>query len=68
LKSGCGQVPEESFKAAFGREKQTVRIDRPITQANIIIGQAGVSRDNPDFYALSVMNYILGGGGFASGW
>ena len=61
-----GKVPEESFKAAFGREKQTVKIDRPITQANIIIGQAGVSRDNPDFYALSVMNYILGGGGFAS--
>nr|MBC8413612.1 insulinase family protein [bacterium] len=26
----------------------------------------GVSRGDPDYYSLSVMNYILGGGGFAS--
>ncbi|MCX8070593.1 MAG: insulinase family protein [Thermodesulfovibrionales bacterium] len=41
-------------------------INRDITQANIIFGHLGVKRSNPDFYALSVMNYILGGGGFAS--
>jgi zinc protease len=43
-----------------------VKIDRDITQANIILGHIGVSRENPDFYALTVMNYILGGGGFSS--
>ena len=43
-----------------------MKIDRSLTQANIILGQSGVSRDNPDFYALQVMNYILGGGGFSS--
>ena len=43
-----------------------MKIDRGITQANIILGHAGVSRDNPDYYALTVMNYILGGGGFSS--
>jgi zinc protease len=42
------------------------KIDRPITQANIIWGHLGISRANPDFYALQVMNYILGGGGFVS--
>jgi zinc protease len=42
------------------------RIDRPITQANIIWGHLGISRSNPDFYILQVMNYILGGGGFVS--
>jgi zinc protease len=42
------------------------KIDRPITQANIIWGHHGISRSNPDFYALQVMNYILGGGGFVS--
>jgi zinc protease len=26
----------------------------------------GIARSHPDFYALQVMNYILGGGGFAS--
>ncbi len=41
-------------------------IDRDITQANIIIGHKGVSRDNPDYYDIVVMNYLLGGGGFAS--
>ena len=41
-------------------------IDKPISQANIILGQRGVARDNPDYYALTVMNFILGGGGFTS--
>ncbi len=45
---------------------EVIRIDRDITQANIIIGHLGIKRDNPDYYAVSVMNYILGGGGFAS--
>ena len=48
------------------REKKVVVIDKDITQANIILGHIGISRDNPDYYAVSVMNYILGGGGFAS--
>jgi zinc protease len=47
-------------------EKKTVVIDRKTTQASIIFGHTGVSRDNPDYDAISVMNYILGGGGFSS--
>ena len=44
-----------------------IKIDRPISQANLVWGHEGVSRTpNPDFYALQVMNYILGGGGFVS--
>ena len=46
--------------------KKVVKIERDLTQANIILGQTGISRDNPDYYAISVMNYILGGGGFSS--
>ena len=61
-----GEVPALRFITNFEKEQKTVKINRPITQANIILGQAGVSRENPDFYALTVMNYILGGGGFAS--
>ncbi|HLC21727.1 MAG TPA: pitrilysin family protein [Candidatus Methylomirabilis sp.] len=49
------------------QEKIVVKkIDRGVTQANIILGHQGIRRDNPDFYAISVMNYILGGGGFSS--
>ena len=48
------------------RKRETIKIDKDLTQATIKLGHIGVSRDNPDYYALSVMNYILGGGGFAS--
>ena len=60
------EIPKESFKIAFLKDRKTVKIDKGITQANIILGHAGVSRENPDYYALTVMNYILGGGGFSS--
>lgn len=43
-----------------------IRVNKNITQANIIIGHEGVARGHPDYYAIHVMNYILGGGGFAS--
>ncbi|MFN8642563.1 MAG: pitrilysin family protein [Candidatus Binatia bacterium] len=45
---------------------QTVRVDRPVTQAGIVMGHLGVARDNPDYEAIQVMNYVLGGGGFSS--
>jgi len=48
------------------RVRETIKIDKDLTQATIKLGHIGVSRDNPDYYSLSVMNYILGGGGFAS--
>jgi len=33
-----------------------------MTQSDIIMGHLGIRRDNPDFYAVEVMNEILGGG------
>lgn len=42
------------------------KIDKSITQANIAMGHLGISRENPDYYAVLIMNYILGGGGFSS--
>jgi zinc protease len=47
-------------------EAQVIRVNKDLTQANIILGQNGVGRESPDYYALQVMNYILGGGGFSS--
>jgi zinc protease len=61
-----GKAPVTALENVFAREEKTVKIDRSLTQANIVLGQEGVSRDNPDYYALTVMNYILGGGGFSS--
>jgi zinc protease len=54
------------FNASYAKGPQTITINRQITQANIVLGDIGVRRDHPDYYSLSVMNYILGGGGFGS--
>ena len=35
-------------------------------QAYVLIGQPGIKRADPDFLALTVGNYVLGGGGFVS--
>jgi zinc protease len=51
--------------AQFG-SAQNVRIQKDLTQANIVMGHAGVPRSNPDYYAIQVMNYILGGGDLSS--
>jgi zinc protease len=61
-----GKVSDGPAPNVFAKGPKTVKIDRMLAQANIILGHAGISRDNPDFYALMVMNYILGGGGFSS--
>ena len=45
---------------------RALRINKDLTQANIILGHGGVPRGHPDYYAIQVMNYILGGGGFSS--
>jgi len=35
-------------------------------QAQVLFGQPGVTRADPDYFALTVGNYVLGGGGFVS--
>lgn len=42
------------------------KIQKDVTQANIVIGHIGIARENPDYYPVMIMNYILGGGGFSS--
>ncbi len=57
--------PEPDAAPAPGKIQQKL-IDKPLTQATIMLGHLGISRRNPDYYATYVMNYILGGGGFSS--
>jgi len=56
-----GKIPDEHFTSTFTEEAKTVMIDRNISQANLILGHRGISRKNPDYYAATVMNYVLGG-------
>src|SRR5262249_36409868 len=45
---------------------QTVRVAFASTQSHVLLGEAALTRDDPDYFPLLVGNYILGGGGFAS--
>ncbi len=56
------EVPDVIAAAAGKR----VVIEKPIPQSVIRFGHAGIKREDPDFYAAYVMNYVLGGGGFES--
>ncbi len=63
--TGCGalpSVPEVSALAA----PQTLALPFESAQAHVLIGQPGMRRADPDFFALFVGNHILGGGGFVS--
>jgi zinc protease len=56
--------PVESAKA-LGEAKR-VDIAHPSQQTHIMMGQPGISRDDPDYFALYVGNHILGGSGLVS--
>lgn len=61
-----GEPPPKPLTLLAAPEVGTIRVHKDLTQANIVLGQRGVGRENPDYYALQVMNYVLGGGGFSS--
>ena len=44
--------------------QQTIAFDA--AQAQVLVGQPGYRRNDPDFFTMLVGNYILGGGGFVS--
>ncbi|HLS19611.1 MAG TPA: pitrilysin family protein [Paracoccaceae bacterium] len=41
-------------------------IEQNVPQSVAMFGQAGIARDDPDFFPAFVMNHILGGGGLTS--
>ncbi|MEE2760036.1 MAG: pitrilysin family protein [Pseudomonadota bacterium] len=45
---------------------RTIIINKPVPQSIIRFGHSGIKRDDPDFLAAYLMNYLLGGGGFES--
>lgn len=45
---------------------ERVQINHPSKQTHILVGQPGVKRGDPDYFALYVGNHVLGGGGMIS--
>jgi zinc protease len=59
-----GEPMRAEFPAPPARTEKTLTIvDRPgSSQSNIVLSNLGITRNDPDFYALQVMNQILGAG------
>ena len=59
----AGTRPTFSYPAVPAPQKTTIfLVDRPgAAQSTMAIGEPGPPRDTPDYYALQVMNTILGG-------
>ncbi|GIL40998.1 M16 family metallopeptidase [Roseiterribacter gracilis] len=45
---------------------KTIVVERPIPQTIVVSATQGVRRSDPQWYAASLMNYVLGGGSFNS--
>lgn len=64
-----GVAPELSASGnstASNLPVQEKRIDHPSAQSHVLMGQVGIARSDPDYFALYVGNHVLGGGGFDS--
>lgn len=59
-------APAEPLPQAGLPEGGTVSIAHPATQSHLALGLPAIPRGHPDFFALQVGNYVLGGGGFVS--
>ena len=62
---GCAALPPVPEVAALAAAKDE-RLPFDSAQAHVWIGQPGYLRRDPDHFALTLGNYILGGGGFVS--
>jgi zinc protease len=60
------QLPATPDAAPRPAPADPVVVQLGIPQTLVVFSGPGLKRDDPDFYAAYVLNYILGGGGFSS--
>lgn len=63
--AACAPLPAIAPVVALTTPKDE-RIAFDSAQAHVFIGQPGYPRQDPDHFALTLGNYVLGGGGFVS--
>ena len=61
-----GAAAAEPLPAVVQPRGETLRIAHPAAQSHILLGLPALTRRDPDYFALLVGNYSLGGGGFVS--
>jgi zinc protease len=71
LDTHLGSLPTGGGRAPLAATSLPVQsapeyVSEPFPQAVAVFALPGITRDDPDFYAAYLMNYMLGGGGFES--
>lgn len=67
LDKALGGLPEGDVRAAIANGPEVtvpaiIRAPMDVPQGTVLLGHLGIPRSDPDFYAMLVMNEILGGG------
>jgi zinc protease len=65
-KLSAGEVAQPLPPVPVLKKPAEIVMPFPSSQVHVLMGQPGMSRDDPDYFALYVGNYILGGGGLVS--
>ena len=63
--AGCAPLPPVAEVAPLAAASVT-EVPFDSAQAHVMLGQPGYQRRDPDHFALTLGNYVLGGGGFVS--
>ncbi|MBI3597502.1 MAG: insulinase family protein [Nitrospirae bacterium] len=62
-----GRIDRPSLPPVRDALKPSVNlVEKDISQTHLRIGHLGIRQDDPDYFAVSLLNDILGGGGFRS--
>ena len=64
LPAGAGRPA--ALPAVVLPQRETIKLAHPAAQSHIHVGLPAMARTDPDYFALLVGNYTLGGGGFVS--
>ncbi len=62
----AGQPADDLPTVASLKKGKSIRIEHPSTQTHILVGQPGMKRGDPDYFALYVGNHMLGGSGLVA--
>jgi len=62
IDASLAEIPE----AKWPKMPASILVPREGTQTDLLFAEPGPKRDDPDWYAAQIANYILGGGGFSS--
>src|SRR3954469_4783073 len=62
LPAATATRPARMNGAEHGTPEKFARVERPLEQSHVVLGNRALRRDDPDRFALSVVDQVLGGG------